>query len=90
MINFLLPLLLSPMLSRAIDESMGARISENTLLASTGLAGGCMHLRSKLAGLFLDHVSTVQHRCNIRGWKERKACAYGQEWLSPLNMLGVL
>src|SRR5258708_37815551 len=27
----------------------------------------CMHLRSKLAGLFLDHVSTVQHRCNIRG-----------------------
>jgi hypothetical protein len=27
----------------------------------------CMHLRSKLARLFLDHVSTVQHRCKSRG-----------------------
>src|SRR5436305_1202908 len=30
-------------------------------------SAACMHLRSKLAGLFLDHVSTVQHRCKIRG-----------------------
>src|SRR5260370_40593272 len=41
--NLLLLLLLSPMLSSTALESMGAWISENTLLASTGRAFGCMH-----------------------------------------------
>ena len=40
-----------------------------------------MQLRSKLAGLFLDHISTVQHRCKNRGLKESQERVYSQEWL---------
>jgi hypothetical protein len=48
--NLLLLLFLSPMLSIAVDEGMKAWISENTLLASIGLAGGCMHASPIQAG----------------------------------------
>jgi len=48
--NLLLLLLLSPMLSSTALESKGAWISENTLLASTGRAFGCMHASPIQAG----------------------------------------
>jgi hypothetical protein len=65
--NLLLLLLLSAILSyhlRAWELGEGRTLSR---LRQISQEVACMHLRSKLAGLFLDHISTVQHRCKIGG-----------------------
>jgi len=73
--NLLLLLLLSPMLSSTALESKGAWISENTLLASTGRAFGCMHASPIQAGQAFFWIIPLLYNTDARveGKKEGSA-----------------
>src|SRR5581483_981067 len=61
--NLLLLLNLTPMHSSTVWEH--GQVRTRSRLRQIEHSAACMHLRSKLARLFLDHVSTIQPRCNI-------------------------
>src|SRR6266851_6049998 len=64
--NLLLLLLLSPMLSSTALGSMGAWISENTLLASTGRAFGCMHASPILGFPGFFWITSLRYNTDAR------------------------